>query len=51
MKPAPAAETSSRAAGETGLPLLRSWPAVYGLVLGSFALWVGLLVLLTWMFS
>jgi hypothetical protein len=34
-----------------GLPLLRSWTAVYLFVLGSFALWVALLIALTKMFS
>lgn len=28
---------------ETGLPGLRTWRAVYVVVLGSFVLWVGLL--------
>jgi hypothetical protein len=32
---------------ETGLPLLRTWPAVYLFVLGTFALWMILLVALT----
>ena len=30
----------------TGLPALRTWPAVYWTVLGVFVLWV---VLLTWL--
>ena len=42
----PAPETE-----KTGLPLLRSWKAVYLVVLGSFVLWVGLLIALTRMFS
>jgi len=36
---------------ETGLPLLRSWCAVYAFVLAVFALWVGLLIALSRMFS
>ncbi len=36
---------------ETGLPGLRSWRAVYGFVLAVFAVWIGLLITLTWMFS
>ncbi len=35
----------------TGLPGLRTWPAVYALVLATFALWVGLLIALSRMFS
>ena len=35
----------------TGLPGFRSWRAVYGLVLGVFVLWVGLLAVLTGMYS
>lgn len=31
----------------TGLPLLRSWRAVYWVVLGIFTLWVALLTWLT----
>lgn len=36
---------------DTGLPLLRTWPAVYAAVTAIFALWVVLLRLLTEMFS
>jgi hypothetical protein len=36
---------------ETGLPVLRSWCAVYAFVLAAFALWVGLLIALSRMFS
>jgi hypothetical protein len=36
---------------ETGLPLLHSWKAVYLFVVGSFVLWVVLLIVLTGMFS
>ena len=35
----------------TGLPGLRSWPAVYVFVLGVFVVWVGLLTVLTTMYS
>jgi len=35
----------------TGLPGLRTWGAVYWLVIGVFALVVGLLTVLTRMFS
>jgi hypothetical protein len=56
----PAAPDSSRppAAGGTagdaegpGLPGLRTWRGVYLFVLGCFIVWVGLLTLLTRMFS
>jgi hypothetical protein len=36
---------------KTGLPGLRTWRAVYLFVLGCFIVWVGLLTLLTRMFS
>jgi len=35
----------------TGLPGLRTWPAVYVFVLAIFALWVGLLIALSKAFS
>ncbi len=35
----------------TGLPGFRTWTKVYLFVLGSFALWVGLLIALTLTFS
>ncbi len=35
----------------TGLPWPRTWPGVYLLVIGSFVLWVVLLVVLEWAFS
>ena len=35
----------------TGLPGLRSWRAVYLFVLGVFVLWIGLLTVLTEMYS
>jgi hypothetical protein len=35
----------------TGLPVLRSWRTVYVFVLAVFALWIGLLIVLTRMFS
>ena len=34
----------------TGLPGLRTWPAVYICVLGIFVVWVGLLTVLTEMY-
>jgi hypothetical protein len=42
----PAPESES-----TGLPGLRTWGAVYGLVLVTFLIWVGLLTVLTGIFS
>lgn len=35
----------------TGLPWLNTWRGVYVFVLGSFVIWVGLLVALTAIFS
>jgi hypothetical protein len=35
----------------TGLPALRSWRAVYTVVLGLFVVWVGLLTWLTALYS
>lgn len=35
----------------TGLPAVRTWPAVYALVAGAFVVWVTLLVLLGRVFS
>jgi len=46
MKEAVAPENSEREE-ETGLSWPRTWRGIYFLVLGSFALWVGLLILLT----
>ena len=43
MKPAPEGE-------EPGLPALRTWRGVYWFVLGSFLVWVGLLVALARLF-
>lgn len=37
--------------GETGLPLLPTWAAVYWFVAATFALWIGLLILLTKAFA
>ncbi len=34
----------------TGLPGLRTWRAVYCVVLGSFLLWVALLFALSWIY-
>jgi hypothetical protein len=46
-----AADASPSAADATGLPCFRTWRSVYLLVLASFALWVGLLIALTKLFS
>lgn len=35
----------------TGVPLLRSWPAVYGVVGGVFVLWLVLLTILSLVYS
>jgi len=35
----------------TGLPLFRTWPAVYLFVVGCFALWVAILALLPRIFA
>jgi hypothetical protein len=51
MKPPTATEPSARETEETGLPIFRSWKSVYLFVLGSFILWVGLLVALTEIFA
>jgi hypothetical protein len=51
MKRSAAAEAQKPEASETGLPLFRSWKAVYALVLGSFLLWLALLIALTRTFS
>ncbi len=44
-------EISASNDGSTGLPWPRSWPGVYALVVGSFALWVVLLVALERVYS
>jgi hypothetical protein len=51
MKRPAATEPSAHESEETGLPLFRSWKAVYLFVLGSFVFWVALLIALTKMFS
>ncbi len=51
MKDRADTESSTRESEETGLPFFRSWKRVYLFVLGSFVLWVALLVALTRMFS
>jgi hypothetical protein len=51
MKPFDATEPSARESEETGLPFFRSWKSVYLFDLGSFVLWVALLVALTKMFA
>jgi hypothetical protein len=50
MKPPEPVENKIRNDEDPGLPGLHSWPAVYLLVLGSFALWIVLLVALTRMY-
>jgi hypothetical protein len=44
-------EPSAREAEEPGLPGLRTWKGVYLFVFASFILWVGLLIVLTEVFS
>jgi hypothetical protein len=51
MKPPAATEPSACKSEETGLPFFRSWKSVYLFVLGSFVLWIALLVALTKYFS
>jgi hypothetical protein len=58
MKPSPRepsdpspASRETPADARTDLPGLRTWRAVYLFVIGSFVVWVGLLALLTRMFS
>jgi hypothetical protein len=51
MKRPAVVETSVHEPEETGLPLFRTWKGIYFLVLGSFVLWVALLIALTKMFS
>jgi hypothetical protein len=59
MKPGRTEPLADRASGppqagseaSTGLPWPRSWPGVYWVVVGSFVLYVLLLVLLTAKFS
>jgi hypothetical protein len=46
MKPLPPADDES-----TGLPGLRSWRSVYLVVAGIFVVWVGLLTILTKLYS
>lgn len=51
MKDPNAVESSERESEETGLPFFHSWKNVYLFVLGSFVLWIALLVALTKYFS
>ncbi len=44
-------ETADPPEAETGLPGLRSWRLVYLCVLGTLLLWVGLLTILSRLFS
>ena len=47
MKP-PEADSTDEA---TGLPRIREWRTVYGIVFGLFVLWVSLLTWLTFAYS
>jgi hypothetical protein len=47
MKRPPATEPSTRESEQTGLPWPRTWKTVYLLVIGSFILWIALLIALT----
>jgi hypothetical protein len=51
MKPPADTVPSARESEETGLPFFCSWKSVYLFVLGSFVLWIALLVALTKFFS
>jgi hypothetical protein len=51
MKFSSPAKNSLPESEETGLPLFCTWKAVYIFVLGTFALWLALLIALTEMFS
>jgi hypothetical protein len=51
MNNPPATEPPARETEETGLPLFRSWKSVYLFVIGTFILWVALLIALTKTFS
>jgi hypothetical protein len=51
MKRPPPSEHPDEAAEEPDLPLLHSWRSVYLFVLGSFVLWVALLIILTELYS
>ena len=46
ISPQPARQPDPDGEG-TGLPGVRTWPRLYGLVLGSFILWLALLTWLT----
>jgi hypothetical protein len=50
-KAAPADRQPDSDSTDTGLPVVRTWKALYFLVLASFALWVALLLWLTRSFS
>ena len=50
MNPPPPNQ-SVNSTGETGLPGFHTWKSVYIFVLASFAVWVGLLILLSLMFE
>ncbi len=44
-------EDNSDQAEATGLPGIRRWRTVYGIVFGVFVLWVSLLTWFTWAYS
>ena len=51
MKLSSVAKSPAPETGSTGLPGFRTWRRVYLLVLATFALWVGLLMVLTLVYS
>ena len=51
MKHPIATEPSARESEETGLPVFKTWPAVYLFVFATFVVWVLLLAALTGIFS
>jgi hypothetical protein len=51
MKPSTAVNSVAPEGGDTGLPWLRTWKAVYLVVIINFVLWVIMLVALTDFFS
>jgi hypothetical protein len=51
MRRPTATESVEPEADETGLPWLRTWNQVYLVVIIHFAIWIGLLVGLTHLFS
>jgi hypothetical protein len=47
MKEPSATDQSARESEETGLPWPKTWKSVYLVVVGSFVVWVALLIALT----